>query len=454
MKLFQDHFFLLIRLAIPLAVTGLLQSGVFFFETLFLARLGPDILAAGALVSWLFGTFVVILFGTLSSINILVAHKFGSNDHKEISLVVRDGFWLSLILVIPAFLLFWNMAPIFLVLGQSPTVVSLAESYLHAMAWGLLPNFLMTALFEMIIGLGQAHVILKFSLLSVVLTIFLSFGLIFGKLGLPALGIAGAGWGMTISFWITVLALSVYLFMNKTYHRYFNNLLIASKPSYLIELLRLGFPMGLMYSIEVGFFFTLSLIMGLFSSQILAANQVAMQYLGTLMSVIFSIAQAITVRMGHLLGSGETAAAKKAANAGICISFTFMLIVAVFYWFFPKILISIDFNPNKSENIEIIRMAAQILTISAIFQIAEATRISLFGALRSLKDTRFTLFISIFSFWIIALPIGYFLATRLNIGGTGLWWGMVLGAVSSVLLLHWRFKFKIQNYQNDLTSTS
>jgi MATE family multidrug resistance protein len=84
--------------------------------------------------------------------------------------------------------------------------------------------------------------------------------------------------------------------------------------------------------------------------------------------------------------------------------------------------------------------------ISAIFQIVEATRIAFFGALRGLKDTKFTLLTSAMSFWCIALPIGYLLATYAQIGGIGYWWGMVMGAAFSVVLLSWRFKSKIKRF--------
>lgn len=201
-----------------------------------------------------------------------------------------------------------------------------------------------------------------------------------------------------------------------------------------------------MYCVEVAFFFALTLIMGSFGSLVMAANQIALQYLGTLMAVIFSTAQAVTVRMGHLLGAGNKVAAEKSAYVGVLISMLFMLLVALCYWCFPAQLISIDFDVSKPENKEIVYFAKQFLMVTALFQIFDAIRISLFGALRALKDTRFTLFISIFSFWGIALPIGYLMATRLALGGAGLWWGMVLAASLSVLLLLWRFKSKMNYY--------
>ena len=436
----------LLKLAIPLVLTGVMGASTGFFETMFLAKLGQNILAAGALVGWLYATFAVILFGTLGSINILISHKHGANDQAGISLVARDGLLLSLLMTIPAFFLFWNMSPIFLRLGQNPSVVLLAKSYLHALAWGLLPNLVSVAIFQFIIGLGHARIIMYFTVFCVSLVIFFSYSFIFGAFGFPALGIAGAGWGMTISYWIIAIVISAFVLNHKDYKHYFRSILNKNKPSYLLELLKLGFPMGAMYCFEVGFFFALTLIMGSLGSQLLAANQIVMQYLCILMSVIFSIAQAITVRMGHLLGAKDTNLAKRAGYTGTMISAIFMGIIAIVFWMFPSLLISIDIDIHNPINANIISEIKILFAVSALFQIIEATRISLFGALRALKDTNFTLLASIISFWGIALPIGYLFATYFQLGGIGLWWGMVLGAICSVLLLYWRFKSKIRRY--------
>ena len=450
----KNDLYPLLKLAIPLVLTGVIGASTGFFETMFLAKLGQNILAAGALVSWLYATFAVIMFGTLGSINILISHKHGADDQAGISLVARDGLLLSLLMTIPAFLLFWNTSPIFLIFGQNPSVVLLAKSYLHALAWGLLPNFISVAIFEFIIGLGHARMIMYFTVFGVSLVIFFSYSLIFGAFGFPALGIAGAGWGMTISYWIIAIVISIFVLNHKDYKYYFRSILNKNKPSYLWELLKVGFPIGAMYCFEVGFFFSLALVMGSLGSQLLAANQIVMQYLCILMSMIFSIAQATTVRMGHLLGAKSINLAKRAGYTGIMISATFMGIIAIFFWMFPSLLISVDLDIHNSINANIVNEIKILFAVSALFQIIEATRISLFGALRALKDTNFTLLASIISFWGIALPIGYLLATYFQLGGIGLWWGMVLGASCSVLLLYRRFKSKIRCDMPALNTTA
>ncbi|HVE44063.1 MAG TPA: MATE family efflux transporter [Gammaproteobacteria bacterium] len=436
----------LLKLAVPMAITGLVQSSLYFFENIFLSRLGEDVLAAGALVSWLFGALIVILFGIFGAVSILISHKYGAKDKEGITSVLRDSFLLAILLVIPTFLLFRNISSIFLLFGQSKELVALAKLYLNALSWGLLPKFILIVLFEFLIGLGHSRTMMVVTLLTTPVYILFSFILIFGKFGFPALGIAGAGWGMTFADWMLSFILGIFLMYSREYKPYFSSIFVFKKPDYLLEIMHLGLPMGAMYSIEVAFFLAATLVMGTIGVQALAANQVTMQYLGPLMSIIFSIAQAVTVRMGHQLGAREFDLVKRTAITGVCVSACFMGFMAVIYWTIPQVLISVDFDLQNPSYAKTIQLAVGFFFIAAFFQIFECIRITLFGALRALKDTHFTLLTSILSFWGIALPLGYYLATYFRLGGNGIWYGMVVGAVLSVLLLKWRFKQRMHRF--------
>jgi len=441
---FKQDISPLLKMAIPLVLTGGMQSSLNFFENIFLAHLGPSVLAAGALVSWLFATLIVVLFGTFSAVNIIIAHQYGANDTQHISNVVRDGFLLGILLLIPTFLLFWNMAPIFLLFGQSEQLVNLAVAYLHALAWGLLPKFVLIVLFEMLLGIGHIRTMTLFTVVTTPLYIFFSYVLIFGKFGFPRLEIAGAGWGMTLGDWLSAVFMVIIIFCNKRYAPYVRSIFNFSSPSYLWEIFQIGLPMGVMYCVEVGFFFAMTLVMGLIDVHTLAANQLTMQYLGPLMGLVFCIAQSVTVRMGHQLGANQIAAAERTSYAGIFIAIVYMSLTALVYIFFPNLLIALDFNSHNAQNVQTIVLARQFLFIAAFFQMAESIRIVLFGALRSLKDTRFTLYVSIFSFWGIALPLGYLGWKVLHMGGAAFWCAMLLSGVASVILLYYRFNWKIR----------
>ncbi len=439
----KDDFAPLLKLAIPLVLTGLMESSVGFISTIFLAHLGSRALAAAALVTWLNFTLIVALFGIFSSINILISHKHGAKDEAGIALVLRDGCILALFLIVPAFLLFWNVSSVFLVFGQSAELIALADSYLHGLAWGLLPKFIMIVIFELFLGLGRSRIIMIGTMLSIPLYIFFNYALIFGKFGFPMLQIAGAGWGTSIAEWIITVFLCVYLLSTKQYRHTIFNMFTCKRPSHLWELVHLGLPMGLMYSMEVGFFFAMALLMGLIGVQSLAANQITMQYLGPLMGVVFCVAQAITVRMGHEIGAGKIESATRAAFAGIITAAIPLCFIAVLFWTVPTLFIAIDFDLHDKANAETIHFAIQFFAIAAFFQIMESIRIALFGALRGLKDTRFTLLTSFISFWCIALPIGYIFSIPLNFGGKGFWWAMLLGAICNAMLLYRRLSHRV-----------
>ena len=453
--LFEKKFYLndvvpLLWLSIPLIFTGLIESSVSFFSTFFLAHLGHQELAAGALVNWLFATLMVILWGTLTAVSVLVAQKHGAKDDKSVSYILRDGLLLSLILVVPAFFLLWYISPVLAWMGQSPSVVLLAQAYLHGLAWGLLPDFITLVLLQFIIGLGHTRTSMVFTFCWVPVTIACNYLLVFGKFGLAKLGISGIGWGTSLSYWITSFWLIGYVLLKPSYRQYIKQIKPILKPVFVKELLIVGIPMGAMYCIEVGFFLMLSLLMGLQGSQQLAANQITLQYLGFFIAIVFSIAQAITVQMGHKLGDNKFISAARASYAGIFLSLALMLCVALCYWIIPNKLISVDLDFNNPNNANIINYVKQFLMVCAFFQILEAIRIALFGALRALKDTHFTLFASIISFWGIALPAGYVFAHYLKFGGIGFWLGAVVSALCSSSLLAWRFQMKMQQYCKQL----
>ena len=434
----------LLKLLIPLVLTGFIESSVGFLSTLFLAHLGTEELAAGAVVQWVFFTLIVILWGTLSSVSVLISQKHGAKDEKGVAQALFDGLVLSLIMVIPAFILLKNFAPILLHIIQDQATVAFAKDYLDGLSWALLPDFTGLVLLQFLIGMGHTRTNMVFSLTWVPLNIFCNYGLIFGKFGFPALGMAGIGWGTALAYWISTVLLMVFLCVKKSYRPYVKIILSLKKTRYLVELCQIGLPMGAMYCIEIAFFLVLTLLMGRISSEELAANQIALQFMGQSSVMTFAIAQAVTVRMGHTLGANQAKKAERSVYLGILFAFSFMVIVALCYWLIPEKLISLDLNPDLHKNADIVAYTKKFLILCGVFEMLEAIRFVLFGALRGLKDTRFTLLVSIISFWGVALPSGYLLATYFKLGGAGLWWGTLLGAIVSITMLGNRFRFKMR----------
>jgi MATE family multidrug resistance protein len=137
--------------------------------------------------------------------------------------------------------------------------------------------------------------------------------------------------------------------------------------------------------------------------------------------------------------------AEQITSSGAILAASFMSLVLFTYVTFPHQLIGIDLNIHDPNNAATIAFAKQFMILGALFQIIESVRFILFGALRGFKDTRFTLLVSILSFWGISLPVGYLFAMAFGWGGAGLWAGTLVGQITAVILLFYRFRFKLRS---------
>lgn len=444
-KTFFSESKVLLALSIPLILSGLIETSVGFFSNVFLAHLGTENLAAGALVNWVFTTIMVIVWGTLSALTTLVARYYGGKNLEQIQNVLCAGLLLAALLMLPSMLLLWNLTPIFLFFGQDPKTVLLAKPYLHGLTWAVIPDLIYTVAMQFVAGLGRTKINMSFSLLFVPLCIFFNYSLVFGLFFFPKLGIAGIGWGTALSFWIIASLFIIYFLLNKDLSIYLKFLSLQKVSAALKELFHVGLPLGLMYSVEIGFFLAITILMGLISQDTLSANQVTLQFFWLFSIVTFALAQGITIQVGHSVGRSDKKAVHYATYIGLFYACIYTLLVAILYWKFSNALISIDFQLDNPKNITIIQLAKEFLAIAALVQIIEAIRFTYFGSLRGLKDTKFSLLNSILIFWITALPLAY-LSTYLSFAGHGIWWATLLGEVIGIPLLIWRYHRKVDEY--------
>jgi MATE family multidrug resistance protein len=147
--------------------------------------------------------------------------------------------------------------------------------------------------------------------------------------------------------------------------------------------------------------------------------------------------------MGHLIGANEYSRAQRTSQIGILIALIFVLVFSMIEWLMPNLMISIDFDIHLQEHQFLIKNTKSFLFLCGFFQIFEAVRLSLFGALRALKDTHFTLWCSFITFWIVALPLGLFLEQIFWNSGIGLWLGMIFANILSIIWLEMRLRKKI-----------
>lgn len=423
-------------LALPVVADQIGMMSMSFVDTIMVGQLGPQSLGAVGIASSVYFTYMVFAYGTIAAIGPSVAQAFGAGDPDEIARSVGQGAWLTLGLVAVGLLIAWNLGPILNLLGQQRELIPLSESYARALGFGMLGTLLFAVLRAFLMGLGRTRVTMVISICASLLNAGLNYVLIYGKLGMPALGVAGSGYATAIVQWCMFGAALYYVLTAAELREYpILRRVLPINPRYLGRLLRLGVPIGAGNSMEVGLFSLTSLFMGQIGTIALASHQVALNVASLTFMIPLGISTAVTTRVGQAIGRGEPRQAELSGWVGIALAAACMSLTAILFVAIPEPIIGIYTQDER-----VLAYATSLLLIAGAFQIFDGIQVAAMGALRGMKDTARPMVVNLISYWCIGVPTGYSLAFLAGLEGPGLWWGLTAGLAAAAILHSFRFR--------------
>ncbi|MBD2255887.1 MATE family efflux transporter [Nostoc parmelioides] len=439
-------------LAVPLAAAQLAQSATAFVDTVMMGWLGSQTLASGGLGAVLFSFCLLIVTGIVSAVSPLAAQAYGAGNKEKVGTIVRLGLGISLALGIPITLLLYNGGALLLLLGQDAHTVALTEIYLRAIALGFIPGLGFAVLKSFLSALLQPQLVMVTVVLGTLLNITANYVLMFGKLGFPALGLAGIGWASTLSIWSMFIALAVYIY-NQPHFAVYSIFRPSPHEAFPLEhrrvigeIFQVGLPIGGLIAVEAGLFTVVTFLIGQLGTNALAAHQIALQTISMSFQIALGVSLAITVRVGQLVGQNDLLATRLAGYVGIAIAALSMGVIGITFWLVPKSIISLYIDINDPNNADVVVLAVKLLGVAAIFQIVDGVQVTAAGALRGLKDTRIPMLIGIFAYWCVGLFTGYTFGISSGSGAIGLWWGLAIGLAIAAIIMTWRFRNKTTNH--------
>ncbi len=442
-----------LKLSIPLALAQFTQSATAFVDTIMMGWLGSQTIAAGGLGAVTFHGFLIAGSGILSAVSSLVAEAYGAKNPQKIGQVTRQGLWLALLLSIPISITLWHGDVLLQLLRQDPENIKLAHSYLKVIAWGFFPALGFTVLKNLVSSLSQTRPIMLVIIGGTLMNICGNYILMFGKFGLPALGLAGIGLASTLSLWGIFIALGIYTLSQAEFKRYhLLHKLYQLDLRVFRELLQLGIPVGILALVESGLFTATAFLMGQLGTVTLAAHQIALQTAAITFTIPMGISFATTVRVGQVKGQQDVAGASLAGYVGMMLGAVFMALMGILFLLMPEPIISLYLDIHQPENQAVVNLAKTLLKVAALFQIVDGIQVTAVGALRGIKDTYIPMMIGIFAYWGVGFSSGYGLSMKLDWGGVGLWIGLALGLAMAAIILPWRFYLQTHT-QPQLTSS-
>jgi MATE family multidrug resistance protein len=441
-SVYREEFFGLLKLGIPLALAHLAQNTISFVDTLMAGRLGNDAIAGIALGSTTFYLVIFVISGVLLGVNPIVSQAQGANDDEKITNVLRQSFVLSVGLLIPSWLLLYNAESLFHWLQQPPDVARQSGDYLKAISWGLLPAFLFLSLRSALESLSDTRPILLISLVNVILNVVANEVLMFGRFGLPALGLVGTGYASAL-----VMAIACLLSMGYFRWRYprlkifsLENLFSAVNRRQMWELICVGVPIGMTIGFETSMFSASAFAMGWFGKDALAAHQIALQTASIAFMVPLGISIAASVRVGQAVGAGDMFRTKIVGYMGIVTSGAVMVISAACFVVFSREIIGLYLDLTASENVAVITIATSFLWVAAAFGVFDGLQVGGSMALRGFKDTRAAMLLTLLAYWGCGVTSGAVFAFVLGYEGLGLWYGLTTGLAVAAVILFLRFR--------------
>jgi len=415
-----------VDLAYPVVLSMLSWTVMWTVDTMFVGRLGTAEQGAVGFAGALVWTMMTLITGTMIGVQIFAAQYYGSGRYRRCGDVCWDGIYLALLAALPAVALgIWG-GGLVRVFRVAPELEPHAYVYFRIRMLGGVFVFLTFASEGLFRGVGDTKTPMKISVFVSVLNILLDYVLIFGKLGFPKMGVAGAALATVVAMG-TQCTICLFILMTRPKFRdRFATLPVRRfSPGGLWRLLRVGGPVGVQWVLDMGSWTLFTALIARLGAVPAAANQIAITLLHVSFMPGHAISTAATTLVGQYLGAFDSPSARKSGANALRIAMAFMGLMGLVFFLFRRPLVR-AFNPDLA----VIDIGADLLIFAAIFQIFDAMSMVAAGILRGSGDTRGPATIQISLSWLFFIPLAYVATTRTGHGARGGWF-----AASAYILL-------------------
>jgi MATE family multidrug resistance protein len=441
----------ILAISVPLMAAYVAEMGMMITDMIIVGRLGSNELAAVGLTADWFYVLLLLGMGVVSIVGVFAAQSFGAGDKKGVVDSVEQGMVAATIMSVPVMLLVWFLGPALDFTNQDPQVIRLITDYSRPLTWCVLPALWFVVLRNFVTALAKSSAIMTITVSALLLNLALNYTLVFGKFGLPALGVVGAGYGTTIVNWLMFLSLTAYILTSEELRTYMP-FIIPRRIHYatLKEIFVLGLPITATQMLNGAMFTVAAILVGMISADILAAQMIVYSVIYLALSASIALGDAVRVRVAYGIGMRVVDAARQSANISFALAAAVILVASCALWIFPEILVGIFLNISEAANSDVLVIAVGLSIFAGWFMLFDGVLIVAANAIRGLRDTRTPLWISVLGYWIVGLGVGTWLCFPLGYGAAGLWWGLILGPVFANVLMFWRFHVRLSHAEKIL----
>ena len=441
---YKEHVKLTLQLSYPVIIgqLGFIMMGV--VDSIMVGTLGSAPLAAAALGNSITLLIFIVGIGVSFAVTPLVAISVGANKYSDCGIFFRQSLLVNLTFGFVLMAVTLICSELLIYLDQPAEVLAPAKSYTRILGLGALPVMLFQTYKQFIEGLSVMKPAMVITILANIINAFTNWTLIFGNLGFPALGLDGAGWATFTSRSFMAISLMLYVMNKKFFKQYdvtfhFKNINLPV----IKKILSLGLPSGIQYFFEIGAFSFAVIMIGWLGTEQLAAHQIAINLASISFMIVLGLSIAGGIRVGNAVGEKNITRVRRAGFTSIFLALCVMAVSGLIFIIFLNYLPALYIDDET-----VISIASSLLIIAALLQLSDGVQAVGIGILRGLTDVKIPTVITFVAYWIVGLPIGYFLAFELGWDVQGVWIGLLAGLTTSAILLTLRFNMKSKHIIN------
>ncbi|MEW9622692.1 MATE family efflux transporter [Rhodanobacter geophilus] len=424
-----------VRLAVPLILAQLAAVGSNVIDAVLSGHVSAHVLGAVAVGASIWSLAIVCGIGMMMAVPPSVAQLDGAGRRREVGGVFRQALWLALVVGALLWFAVRHAGPLLDLIGVAPSLRHDVERFLFAISWGapaLTCYFALRGLSE---GLSLTRPSMFFGFGGLALLVPLGYVLMFGRLGIPPQGAHGCGIATATVLWLEMLGFGAYVLKHRNY-RGLNLLERFEWPDRrrIGALLHIGVPMAVTLLAEGGLFVAAALVISRLGEDAIASHQVALNVAALFFMIPLGLAMAITVRVGNAVGRGDARGVRYAGFCGIALALATQLLSSMLMLTLPHFIATL-----YTHDARVIVLAAQLIVLAGVFQFSDGVQVAANGALRGLKDTRVPMAITLFAYWGVGMPVGWWLGFHRGLGARGVWMGLIAGLTVAAVMLFTRF---------------
>jgi len=435
-----------LKLAYPVIIGLLGHTLVQFIDNVMVGQLGTAELAAVSLGNSFVFVAMAIGIGFSTAITPLTAEADGAKDVETGRKVLIHGLLLCVFLGVFLACMVWVCKPLLFQMGQPEEVVALATPYVKWVTLSLIPLVAFQAFKQFSEGLSHTRPGMYATLLSNVMNVILNYFLIFGYWIFPKMGIEGAAIGTFIARCCMLLFMVLYVGLDKRFKTYVQKFLRQKLQSlFFRKIIKIGFPSALQMLFEVIFFTAAIWMSGMLGKNPQAANQIALNLSSMTFMVAMGLGVAAMIRVGNQKGRKDYLELRRVALSLFLLIFLFDAVFCLFFLVtngaLPWLYLDGTNLAEYEDVLAVVKMASNLIVISAFFQISDGLQGVVLGALRGLQDVIVPAWIAFLAYGVFGFPIAYYFGLHTQLGVTGIWIGLLSGLTFSAVFLFIRFQY-------------